>query len=47
MENHLPTEKQTNETEKKQWITPEMQEINVNGGLEGGLYEAAKGDISV
>jgi hypothetical protein len=47
MENQLPAEKQPNKIEKKQWITPEMQEINVNGGLEGGLYEAFKGDISV
>lgn len=30
MENQLPAE-QAN-TEKKQWVAPEMQEMNINGG---------------
>lgn len=24
---------------KKEWISPEMEEINVNGGIIGGIYE--------
>lgn len=43
MENQLPTEKQPNQIVKKEWITPEMQEINIKtGGTpnpgEGGGY---------
>ena len=38
MENQLPA-KQAN-TEKKQWIAPEMQEINVNGGAAYLTYES-------
>ena len=36
MENQLPTEKQPNQIVKKEWITPEMQEINVNTGAAYG-----------
>lgn len=28
-------------TEKKQWIVPQATEIEVNGGLIGGIYESA------
>ena len=27
------------ETPKKAWIAPEMEEIDVNGGIIGGIYE--------
>ncbi len=39
MENQLPAE-QIN-TEKKEWIAPEMQEMNINGGIVGGIYEVS------
>lgn len=31
-------------TEKKQWIAPQATEIEVNGGLIGGIYENATSD---
>lgn len=30
MENQLPIEKQPNQTEKKEWVSPEMTELNLN-----------------
>ena len=45
MENQLPTENQPNQTEKKEWVSPEMQEISIMTGMtpnaaEGGGYAA-------
>lgn len=41
MENQLPAEKQPNQIVKKEWITPEMQEINVNGGAASAVPETS------
>lgn len=46
MENQLSTEKQPNQVVKKEWITPEMVEINVNGGIIGGAYERFGGSLA-
>lgn len=45
MENQLSTEKQPSQIEKKEWIKPEMQELNINGGAayltaEGYVYRS-------
>lgn len=46
MENQLPTEKQQTQAEKKAWITPEMEEINVNGLNVTNANEMSAGTIS-
>ncbi|SDI69290.1 hypothetical protein SAMN05192550_0558 [Flavobacterium glycines] len=33
-------------TEKKQWITPQATEIEVNGGVDPGIYEVTNGTIT-
>lgn len=45
MENQFPNEKQLEQTEKKAWVSPEMDEVNLNGGAayltaEGPAYQS-------
>ncbi len=44
MKKYQLTEKQTNETPKKEWITPEMEEMNVNGGNAYSAVEISGND---
>lgn len=39
MENQIPIEKQPNQTEKKEWVSPEMTEMCINGGAAYGVPE--------
>lgn len=41
MENQLPPEKQPNQIVKKEWITPEMQEMSINGGAAYAVPETS------
>lgn len=45
MENNLE-KKESEQTPKKQWISPEMEEINVNGGTTKILSESFAGGKS-